>query len=51
MKQTIIIFSILLLSSPVNGDNHKSETLYGWGKCCGYKWMGFGETDFSSSCF
>jgi len=41
----IILISILLLSSPVIGDNHKGETLYGWGKCCDYKWMGFGEKD------
>ena len=28
------------------GDNHKGETLYGWGKCCkDYKWMGFGDKD------
>ena len=41
----IILISILLLSSPVIGDNHKGKTLYGWGKCCDYKWMGFGEKD------
>ena len=28
----IILISILLLSSPVIGDNHKGETLYGWGE-------------------
>ena len=33
MKHLLIILSILLLSSPVIGDNHKGETLYGWGKC------------------
>ena len=41
----IILISILLLSSPLFGNNHKGETLYGWGKCCDYKWMGFGEKD------
>ena len=41
----IILISILLLSSPVIGDNHKGETLYGWGKCCEYKWKGFGDKD------
>ena len=41
----IILISILLLSSPVIGDNHKGETLYGWGECCDYKWMGFGDKD------
>ena len=50
MKQTIlIILSILLLSSPVIGDSHKGETLYGWGEClvepCDYKWMGFGKKE------
>ena len=45
----IILISILLLSSPVIGDNHKGETLYWWGfgECqvepCDYKWMGFGD--------
>jgi len=34
----------------VFGDNHKGETLYGWGECegffkCDYKWMGFGEKE------
>ena len=33
MKHLLKILSILLLSSPVIGDNHKGETLYGWGKC------------------
>ena len=39
----IILISFLLLSSPVIGDNHKGETLYGRGKCCDYVWKGFGE--------
>ena len=40
----VILFSLLLLSSPVIGDNHKGETLYGWGgKYPDYKWMEFGE--------
>ena len=41
----IILISILLLSSPVIGDNHKGETLYRWGECCDYKWMGFGDKE------
>ena len=45
MKHLLILLSFLFLSSPVIGDNHKGETLYGWGKCCDYKWMGFGEKD------
>ena len=47
MKHLLIILSLILLSSPVIGDNHKGETLYGWGGCkgepCDYKWMGFEE--------
>ena len=41
----IILISLLLLSYPVIGDSHKGETLYGWGECCDYKWMEFGEID------
>ncbi|MDP6432534.1 MAG: cytoplasmic protein [SAR324 cluster bacterium] len=44
----IILISILLLSSPVIGDNHKGETLYGWGKCCDYVWKGFGDKETHS---
>jgi len=43
MKHLLIILSILLLSSPVIGDNHKGETLYGWGNTLPYVWKGFGE--------
>ncbi len=46
MKHLLILLSILLLSSPVIGDNHKGETLYMWGECCeDYKWMGFGDKE------
>ena len=45
MKHLLLILSLLLLSSPVIGDNHKGETLYGWGKCCDYQWMGFRDKD------
>ena len=41
----IILISLLLLSSPVIGDNHKGETLYVWGEYPDFKWMGFGEKD------
>ena len=41
----IILISILLLSSPVIGDNHKGETLYRWGEPPDFKWMGFGDKD------
>jgi len=44
----ILLISILLLSSPVIGDNHKGETLYRWGECCDYKWMGFGDKETHS---
>ena len=44
----IILISILLLSSPVIGDNHKGETLYGWGKYPDYVWKGFGDKDTHS---
>ncbi len=44
LKHLLIIFiSLLLLSSPVFGDNHKGETLYGWGKTLPYVWKGFGD--------
>ena len=39
----IILISILLLSSTVIGDNHKGETLYGWGEYPDYVWKGVGE--------
>ena len=41
----IILISILLLSSPVIGDNHKGETLYRWGNTLHYVWKGFGDKD------
>ena len=41
----IILISILLLSSPVIGDNHIGETLYGWGEYPDYVWKGVGEKD------
>ena len=39
----IILISILLLSSPVIGDNHKGETLYRWGNTLSYVWKEFGD--------
>ena len=41
----IILISILLLSSPVIGDNHKGETLYQWGEYPEIVWKGFGEKE------
>ena len=43
MKHLLIILSFLLLSSPVIGDNHIGETLYGWGEYPDYVWKGVGE--------
>ena len=40
----ILLISILLLSSPVIGDNHKGETLYGWiTSSYTLEWKTFGE--------
>ena len=44
----ILLISILLLSSPVIGDNHKGETLYGWGNTLPYVWKGVGDKDTHS---
>ena len=43
----ILLISILLLSSPVIGDNHKGETLYRWKNPTGdgYVWRGFGDKE------
>ena len=41
----IILISILLLSTPVNGDNHKGETLYRWEISSGEVWKGFGDKE------
>ena len=45
MKHLLILISILLLSSPVIGNNHKGETLYLWETSSGYQWMIFGDKD------
>ena len=47
MKHLLILISILLLSSPVIGDNHKGETLYRWENPSGdgYIWKGFGDKE------
>ena len=46
MKHSLIILiSILLLSSPVIGDNNKGETLYAWGKYIPFVWKGFGDKE------
>ena len=43
MKHLLIIFSILLLSSPLFGDNHKGETLYLWKISSVVQWYRFGN--------
>ena len=45
MKHLLILISILLLSSPLIGDNHKGETLYGWGKYPEIVWKGFRDKE------
>ena len=45
MRHILILISILLLSSPVIGDNHKGETLYLWKTSSGEVWKGFGEKE------
>ena len=46
MKHSLIILiSLLLLSFPVIGNNHKGETLYGWGEFPNYVWKGFGDKE------
>ena len=46
MKHLFILISILLLSSPVIGDNQKGETLYEWKTASGIKWIEIGDKDF-----
>ena len=45
MKTLLILLSILLLSSPVIGNNHKGETLYLWETSSGEVWKRFGDKD------
>ena len=46
MKLLFILLSFLILSSPVIGNSHKGETLYGWGEGYdGYVWKGFGDKE------
>ena len=48
MKHLLILFSILLLSSPVIGDNHKGEVLYKWETATGIQWREFGDKDIQA---
>ena len=45
MKHLFIIFSILLLSSPLFGHPTGEHTLYLWKTSSGDVWKGFGEKD------
>jgi hypothetical protein len=45
VKHSLIILSLLLLSSPLIGDNHKGETLYLWETSSGLLWKGFGDKE------
>ena len=45
MNHLLIILSILLLSSPVIGDNHKGETFYLWETSSSEIWKGFGDKE------
>jgi len=48
VKHLLIILSILLLSSPVNGDSKKVETIYKWESDSGIQWREFGDKDIQS---
>ena len=39
MKHLLILLSLLLLSSPVNGNNHEGETLYVLGEYPDWEWV------------
>jgi len=45
MKHLLILLSILLLTSPLFGDNQKGETLYGRGNTLPYVWKGVGDKE------
>ena len=46
MKHLLIIFSFILLSSPVIGETKTSETLYEWKTSSGIQWREIGDNDF-----
>ena len=48
MKHLLILISILLLSSPLFGDNHKGEILYKWKTDSGIQWREFGDKDIQA---
>jgi len=48
MKHILIILSILLLSSPLNGDSKKGGTIYKCESDSGIQWREFGDKDIQS---
>ena len=46
MKHLLIIFSFILLSSPVIGESKTIETLYEWKNSSGIQWREIGDKDF-----
>ena len=46
MIHILIIFFILLLSSPVIGESKTTETLYEWKNSSGIQWREIGDKDF-----
>ena len=45
MRHLFIIASIILLTSPLFGNSHKGETLYGWETSSGVQLREFGDKD------
>ena len=45
MRHLFIIASIIFLTSPLFGNSHKGETLYGWETSSGVKLREFGDKD------
>ena len=45
MRHILIIISLLLFTSPLFGDSHKGETLYGWETSSGIQLRDFGDKD------
>ena len=45
MRHLFIIASIIFLTSPLFGNSHKGETLYGWETSAGIQLRDFGDKD------
>ena len=48
MKHLLIILSILILSSPLNGDSKKEEHINKWKTDSGILWREFGDKDIQA---